>query len=89
MIAHANPVFPGSSLGYVFGMSEVPVWSYIFGALLGTLPLQLMMVGVGDLTGKLLSGSASLWAVLFILIVITALIGYKIIVPRVLRGLDN
>ncbi len=89
MIAHANPVFPGSSLGYVFGMSEVTVWSYIFGAFLGTLPLQLMMVGVGDLTGKILSGSPSLWGVLFIVIVITVLIGYKIIVPRMLRGLDN
>jgi uncharacterized membrane protein YdjX (TVP38/TMEM64 family) len=89
MIAHANPVFPGSSLGYVFGMSEVTVRSYIFGALLGTLPLQLMMVGVGDLTRKVFSDSPSLWGVLFIVIVVTVLIGYKFIIPRVLRGLDN
>ena len=89
MIAHANPVFPGSSLGYVFGMSDVPVWSYLFGALLGTLPLQLMMVGMGDLTGRILSDSASLWGMLLILVVLAVLIGYKIIAPRMLSRLDS
>lgn len=89
MIAHANPVFPGSSLGYVFGMSDVPVWSYLFGALLGTLPLQLMMVGMGDLTGRILSDSANLWGALLVLIVIAVLIGYKIIAPRMLRRFDG
>lgn len=89
MIAHANPVFPGSSLGYVFGMSDVTVWPYTFGALLGTLPLQLMMVGMGDLTRRILSDSTSLWGVLLILVVLAALIGYKIIAPRMLSALDN
>lgn len=70
-------------------MSDVPVWSYLFGALLGTLPLQLMMVGMGDLTGRILSDSANLWGALLVLIVIAVLIGYKIIAPRMLRRFDG
>jgi uncharacterized membrane protein YdjX (TVP38/TMEM64 family) len=89
MIAHANPVFPGSSMGYVFGMSKVPVSSFLFGALLGTLPLQIMMVGMGDLTGRILSDTTNFWVMFFLLIVIVGLIGYKIIVPRVLGGVDG
>jgi uncharacterized membrane protein YdjX (TVP38/TMEM64 family) len=54
MVAHANPVFPGSSLGYAFGASSVSVGSFALGALLGTLPLQLLMVGIGHLTEKML-----------------------------------
>lgn len=89
MIAHANPVFPGSSLGYVFGMSDVKVRAYMFGALLGTLPLQIIMVGMGDLTGRVLSGGVNLWIMLFICVVIVAFVGYKIIVPRVLNSADE
>jgi len=50
MIAHANPIFPGSSLGYIFGISNIEFFPFIFGALAGTLPLQLLMVGFGYFT---------------------------------------
>ncbi len=46
-IAHANPALPGSSLGYAFGVTEVSLASYAGGAVLGVLPLQVMLVGLG------------------------------------------
>ena len=50
-IAHANPAFPGSSLGYAFGMTNVSLASYAGGAVLGILPLQVILVGLGHALG--------------------------------------
>lgn len=47
MIAHINPLLPGASLGYVFGLSNVSISSFLLGALLGTLPLQLIILTLG------------------------------------------
>jgi uncharacterized membrane protein YdjX (TVP38/TMEM64 family) len=53
-IAHANPALPGSSLGYAFGMTEVSLVSYAGGAVLGVLPLQVLLVGLGHALGQTL-----------------------------------
>jgi uncharacterized membrane protein YdjX (TVP38/TMEM64 family) len=50
MLAHANPLLPGSSIGYAFGVSDVALLPFAFGALMGTLPLQLVMVAVGHIS---------------------------------------
>lgn len=63
LIAHVNPVFPGSSLGYAFGISSISTRSFAFGALMGTLPLQLIMVGIGHLTSTQLD-RVSMWSML-------------------------
>ena len=47
-IAHLNPIFPGSSLGYIFGVSKLTFISFIFGATLGTIPLQILGVMIGN-----------------------------------------
>ena len=49
-IAHANPLFPGSSIGYVFATTNIKIKSYILGALIGTVPLQIIIVGLGSLS---------------------------------------
>ncbi|MEO7861111.1 MAG: VTT domain-containing protein [Nitrospirales bacterium] len=51
-IAHANPAFPGSSLGYAFGMTNVSLLSYTSGAVIGVLPLQLVLVALGHVLGQ-------------------------------------
>lgn len=54
-LAHANPAFPGSSLGYAFGMTNVSLLSYASGAVIGVLPLQLLLVGLGHVLGQSLA----------------------------------
>lgn len=63
LIAHVNPVFPGSSLGYAFGISSISARAFAFGALMGTLPLQLTMVGIGHLASVQLD-RVSMWPML-------------------------
>lgn len=87
MIAHANPVFPGSSLGYAFGISSVSMKSYGFGALMGTLPLQIMMVGIGDSARRILSENFSIWLLVLTIVAVFALIIYKWLVPIYLNKL--
>jgi len=48
-LAYVNPLFPGSSLGYVFGASSLKFRFFILGAILGTLPLQLFLVFSGSI----------------------------------------
>jgi phospholipase D1/2 len=43
-LVYINPLFPSSSLGFVFGASSIKFRYFILGAFLGTLPLQLLMV---------------------------------------------
>lgn len=87
MIAHANPVFPGSSLGYVFGMSDISALSFFFGAFMGTLPLQLIMVGLGFFTGQTIERHDS-GPILIIAGLIAALIAYKILAPRIFKNVE-
>ena len=47
-IAHCNPLFPGSSLGYIFGASNITFFSFVIGASLGTIPLQIIGVVIGN-----------------------------------------
>ncbi len=81
MLAHANPVFPGSSLGYVFGASGLEFRSFLLGAILGTLPLQLLTVALGSVAGRGSSGfSVKTGVVLGALV--AALAAYKFLAPR-------
>jgi uncharacterized membrane protein YdjX (TVP38/TMEM64 family) len=48
-VAHLNPLLPGSTLSYVFGTSKIRVAPFLVGALLGTLPLQLVLIAFGTL----------------------------------------
>ncbi len=89
MIAHANPVFPGASLGYAFGLSNVSVRSFAFGALVGTLPLQLMMVGIGYLMGRATTNDFDIWLVLVVFGLAIAFIIYSLVIPRFLKGYEK
>jgi uncharacterized membrane protein YdjX (TVP38/TMEM64 family) len=88
MLAHANPVFPGSSLGYVFGASRLEFGSFLLGAILGTLPLQLLTVALGSAAGKGLSGFSVKTGVVVGLLV-AALIAYKFVAPKLLNRFNG
>lgn len=77
MVAHANPIFPGSSLGYIFGLSDVTFSSFVVGAIMGTLPLQLVLVGIGHMSVETVLGSSNLWTGGLLALLIAALIFYK------------
>lgn len=85
MVAHANPIFPGSSLGYIFGLSEVNFKSFVIGAILGTLPLQIVLVGIGHLTVKALVGNLSLWVVCLLSLLVFVVAFYKKAISFFLR----
>lgn len=79
-IAHANPAFPGSSLGYAFGFTDVSLVSYAVGAVLGVLPLQVLLVGLGHVLGQTMAISiiqiaVMLGGLLFFLLL------YRLLVP--------
>jgi len=46
-VVHINPFIPGSSLGYLFGGAKIDMLSFLLGAMVGTLPLQFLMVYSG------------------------------------------
>lgn len=81
-LAHANPAFPGASLGYAFGMTNVSLLSYAFGAVVGVLPLQLILVGVGHVLGQsvtisMMQIAAMLGSLLFFFLL------YRLWIPRI------
>ena len=43
-----NPVFPASTLGYVFGLSQIPFRVYLVTSIVFMLPLQLVLVSLGQ-----------------------------------------
>lgn len=48
-LVYINPLFPSSSLGFVFGASSIKFKYFIFGVFLGTLPLQFLLVFLGSI----------------------------------------
>jgi uncharacterized membrane protein YdjX (TVP38/TMEM64 family) len=83
-LAHANPVFPGSSLGYAFGASAISPAAFWLGALVGNLPLQVLMVTAGDLTRNIAEGGATTGVLILILLVAISLVFYRIAAPLIL-----
>jgi uncharacterized membrane protein YdjX (TVP38/TMEM64 family) len=88
MLAHINPVLPGSSLGYLFGASAIGVGPYMRGAILGTLPLQLINVGLGHSFGASLGGF-NLQVLLVFLLILVALLLYRFLMPHFLDKDDQ
>lgn len=86
-IAHANPAFPGSSLGYAFGITDVSLISYAGGAVLGVLPLQVMLVGLGHVLGQTMAISMIQLAIMLGSL-LAFFILYKLWVPRIC-GVDS
>lgn len=73
-----NPAAPGSTLGYLFGLTNISFWVYAFFLLIFMLPLQIVLVLCGNVIPQFLSGKLS-WIFLFImlLIIIYLFIGVK------------
>lgn len=67
-----NPAAPGSSLGYLFGLTRITFSVYAFFLLLFMLPLQLTLVICGDSFFSILQGHVS-WG---FLIALGLLMGY-------------
>jgi len=88
MVAHANPLFPGSSLGYVFGASEISPLSFLFGAFMGTLPLQLMTVGLGFLIAQGFDGY-NFTLSLLILVLVASILFYRVFAPTVFEFFER
>lgn len=81
-LAHANPAFPGSSLGYAFGMTNVSLLSYAFGAIVGVLPLQVMLVAVGHVLGQTVTISMMQIAVMLGSLSFLLML-YRLWIPRI------
>ena len=43
-----NPIFPASSLGYLYGLTNIPYWLYLATTLIFMLPLVILLVTFGD-----------------------------------------
>ncbi len=59
-VAYANPVFPGSSLGYIFGLSEISLGTFVCGVFIGTIPSQIVIIYGGHIFAKLILDLANL-----------------------------
>ncbi len=64
-----NPAAPGSTLGYLFGLTNISFFVYAFFLLIFMLPLQIVLVLCGDIMPQLLSGKV-LWVLLLIMLLI-------------------
>lgn len=76
-IAHMNPIFPGASIGYFFGTSNITLFSFSIGAIVGTFPLQLIMVGFGHLTYGALSQHLDIRLLFCLLFIVIIFIVYR------------
>jgi uncharacterized membrane protein YdjX (TVP38/TMEM64 family) len=82
MMAHANPIFPGSSLGYAFGAAGMSVNSFLLGVILGTIPLQIITVALGSAASDIANRSAY-GSLLWFLFLLALMALYKILSPIV------
>lgn len=82
-IAHMNPIFPGSSLGYFFGSSDIKLFYYSLGAILGSIPLQVIMVGLGHITYLSLNNYMNIVFFAALLIIISIFCIYKFFGTRI------
>lgn len=62
-----NPAAPGSTLGYLFGLTNINFYIYAFFLLVFMLPLQIILVIFGDVLPKIASGKIS-WILLLIML---------------------
>jgi len=85
-LAHVNPIFPGSSLGYLFGVTNMKYWKFILGAAIGTMPLQIIMVSIGNASINALFGDTYLQSILIIGILAVFLALYVFLTPKLLRN---
>lgn len=81
IIAYANPVFPGSSLGYLFGLSNISAKVFLIGAFVGTLPLQAMTTALGGALGEG-GGEFDLRALIVIVSLSVLVAAYILCVPK-------
>ncbi len=72
-----NPAAPGSTLGYLFGLTNISFLVYAFFLLIFMLPLQIILVLCGDLMPQLLSGKAP-WILLLVTLLIIVYLFYGV-----------
>ena len=89
MIAHANPLFPGSSLGYIFGLSKVGYGNFLFGLIIGTLPLQILAVSFGYFSNRVINLSVDYVVIVTLFMVIMAIFLYIKTIPRLLGYIER
>ncbi|MDB5825062.1 MAG: protein of unknown function cysteine-rich region domain protein [Herminiimonas sp.] len=83
-----NPVFPASTLGYVFGLSRIPFRIYLVTSIVFMLPLQLIVVSFGQtLRNTALSRDADFLIAQFAVMLISglALIALKPVTRKLLN----
>ncbi|MHB8621943.1 MAG: TVP38/TMEM64 family protein [Sulfuricaulis sp.] len=66
-----NPVFPSSTLGYLYGLTHISFKTYIVTTLLFMLPLQIAFVSVGQSTRNILFGDTENFLIPAIFMVIS------------------
>jgi uncharacterized membrane protein YdjX (TVP38/TMEM64 family) len=89
MVAHANPLFPGSSLGYIFGLSRVGYGNFLFGLIIGTLPLQILAVSFGYFSNRVINLSVDYVVIVTLFMVIMAIFLYIKMIPRILGYIER
>lgn len=72
-----NPAAPGSTLGYLFGLTKISFTVYAFFLLIFMLPLQIILVLCGDSMPELLSGKVS-WVLLLVMCLAIAYLLYGV-----------
>ena len=72
-----NPVAPGSTLGYLFGLTNISFLVYACFLLVFMLPLQIILVLCGDSMPELLSGKVP-WVLLLVMLCAIAYLLYGV-----------
>lgn len=83
ILVHLNPIFPGSSLGYFFGITKISFINFFLGLVGGTLPLQIMFVALGDTSNKIDLLNLELKNVLVISLILILIIIYSKLAKKI------
>lgn len=76
------PVMPHTPVNYAFGLTKVTVADYLFGSLIGLLPMTLFAVDVGTAGGGVMTGGRT---TLVPALIGLAALGVSLLVPRFFR----
>ena len=83
-----NPAAPGSTLGYLFGLTNIEFPKYAMYLFVFMLPLQLLLVFIGASLSSILTGKIA-WLVLEIPIgLLTIYFVYQIINKKINKGIE-
>lgn len=75
----ANPLVPASSAGYLFGLTRLPLPTYLAATVLGTLPANVIFAALGDSMYQSAENGSMLKFLINLLLFVVVVLDYRLV----------